>query len=83
MISGNAAATAVGYVGFFGISQLGWVAVCDNVGKFCIKAVISIVLSFLAFIFLLLLTIMSVNELKHRVTEYEKIRNTRLVVDQS
>ncbi|CAK9172004.1 unnamed protein product [Ilex paraguariensis] len=63
-ISGCAAATAVGYVGRFGQSQTGWMAICDHMGKFCGKVMLSLLFSYLAFFSLFTLTIMAAYKLK-------------------
>ncbi|KAL2939628.1 CASP-like protein 1F2 [Bienertia sinuspersici] len=59
MMSGCAAATAIGYVGRYGQEQTGWTKICDNVKKFCNYISISIAFSYMAFICLFLLTIMA------------------------
>ncbi|RAL39064.1 unnamed protein product [Cuscuta campestris] len=61
LLSGCAAASAIGYVGKYGESHSGWMAICDNVTKFCHKLTLSLVLSYLAVIFYLCLTILSAN----------------------
>lgn len=58
MISGCAAATAIGYVGKYGEEHVGWVAICDRVPKFCKTNTVSICLSYLAFFTYLVLTIL-------------------------
>ncbi|KAF7801782.1 CASP-like protein 1F2 [Senna tora] len=58
MISGCAAATAIGYVGQYGESHVGWLAICDRVPKFCRTNLVSLFLSFLAFFAYLALTIL-------------------------
>ncbi|CAK9175164.1 unnamed protein product [Ilex paraguariensis] len=68
-ISGCAAATAIGYVGRYGQSQTGWIAICDRVGKFCDKVTLSVSLSYLAVFCLLMLTIMDAYKLKSLPTE--------------
>ncbi|KAK4483246.1 hypothetical protein RD792_010430 [Penstemon davidsonii] len=64
LLSGVSAAMAIGYVGRFGQQKTGWISICDRVQKFCDKIMVSIVLSFLAVIFLLLLTVTSAYKLK-------------------
>jgi len=59
LMSGCAAATAIGYVGRYGQDQTGWTKICDNVHKFCDFVVVSIALSYLAFICLFILTVMA------------------------
>ncbi|KAL2500182.1 CASP-like protein 1F1 [Abeliophyllum distichum] len=63
LISGCAASTAIGYVGKFGQSQTGWVGICDRVDKFCDKILLSIALSYVAFISLFVLAIMAAYKL--------------------
>lgn len=69
MTSGCAAATAVGYIGRYGEEQSGWGAVCDRVGKFCNRTLVSLVFSYLAFFAYLALTIVSASKLMPRATE--------------
>ena len=69
MISGCAAATAVGYIGHYGEVQIGWGSVCDRVSKFCNRTVVSVVFSYLAFFAYLTLTIVSATKLRSRATE--------------
>ncbi|XP_021756019.1 CASP-like protein 1F2 [Chenopodium quinoa] len=59
MISGCAAATAIGYVGKYGQDQTGWSKICDNATIFCNYIAISIGLSYFTFICLFVLTIMA------------------------
>ncbi|XP_021762494.1 CASP-like protein 1F2 [Chenopodium quinoa] len=59
MMSGCAAATAIGYVGKYGQDQTGWSKLCDNAKKFCNYIAISIALSDFTFICLFVLTIMA------------------------
>ncbi|XP_057530015.1 CASP-like protein 1F2 [Amaranthus tricolor] len=59
MMSGCAAATAIGYVGKYGQDQSGWTKICDNVHKFCNYISISIGFSYLAFFCFFILTIMA------------------------
>ncbi|KAK3039125.1 hypothetical protein RJ639_028871 [Escallonia herrerae] len=69
MISGCAAATAIGYVGHHGQSQTGWMPICGQVNNFCDKVMLSIVSSYLAFLCFLVLTIMAAYKLKSRATK--------------
>ncbi|KAH7578527.1 hypothetical protein ACOSP7_000163 [Xanthoceras sorbifolium] len=57
VLASCAAATAVGYIGKFGNNHIGWVAICDQFGKFCNRVTISVILSYLSVMFLLVLTI--------------------------
>ena len=65
LMAGCAAATAIGYVGKYGNSHSGWIAICDNFGKFCDKVTISVMLSYFAFGFYLFLTIISATMSRH------------------
>ncbi|XP_038709927.1 CASP-like protein 1F1 [Tripterygium wilfordii] len=65
VLAGCAAATAIGYVGQFGNSHIGWLAICDHFGKFCHKLICSIALSFVSVLSLLALTIMSAVRSRH------------------
>ncbi|XP_054825111.1 CASP-like protein 1F2 [Prosopis cineraria] len=49
MMGGCAAGTAIGYVGQYGESHMGWGATCDSVPKFCRLNVVSLLFSYLAF----------------------------------
>lgn len=59
MISGCAAATAIGYVGKYGEEKMGWIALCDHVSKFCNRTLVSLLLSYVAFFCYMGLTIMT------------------------
>uniref|UniRef100_A0A7N0U9A0 CASP-like protein n=1 Tax=Kalanchoe fedtschenkoi TaxID=63787 RepID=A0A7N0U9A0_KALFE len=63
-ISGCAAASAIGWIAFYGQNDVGWVTVCDNAAKFCIQMLVSLIFSFLAFFVFLILTVMSTYKLK-------------------
>ncbi|XP_027773876.1 CASP-like protein 1F1 isoform X2 [Solanum pennellii] len=62
LLAGCAAATAVGYVGKYGQTHSGWLPICDHVDKFCRKVSHSIMLSYIAMILYLCLTIISANQ---------------------
>ncbi|MED6222178.1 hypothetical protein PIB30_061826 [Stylosanthes scabra] len=49
LMSGCAAATAVGYVGQYGEEHMGWQPLCDHVAKFCRSTLISVLLSYFSF----------------------------------
>ncbi|KAL1352614.1 hypothetical protein HN51_016604 [Arachis hypogaea] len=49
LMSGCAAATAVGYVGQYGQDHMGWQPLCDHVAKFCRSTLVSILLSYFSF----------------------------------
>ncbi|XP_050230856.1 CASP-like protein 1F2 isoform X2 [Mercurialis annua] len=63
MVSGCAAATAIGYVGRYGEKEITWAAVCDYIDKFCNQTLVSIVLAYLAFFCYLALTTLSAHQL--------------------
>ncbi|XWS30551.1 hypothetical protein CRYUN_Cryun24cG0128000 [Craigia yunnanensis] len=65
-ISGCAAATTVGYIGKYGEEKMGWLALCNRVGKFCNQMTISLVLSYLAFFSYFALAVMSSNEVMYQ-----------------
>lgn len=73
MISGCAAATGVGYIGRFGEEKIGWGAVCDRVVKFCSRMMVSVALSYSAFIAYLALTIISATKLMSQVKSPEEL----------
>ncbi|KAK7290543.1 hypothetical protein RIF29_05042 [Crotalaria pallida] len=58
LISGCAAATAIGYVGQYGEEHVGWLPICDRVSKFCKTNLASILLSYLALVSNLGLTLL-------------------------
>ncbi|KAM7272368.1 hypothetical protein ACFE04_027031 [Oxalis oulophora] len=60
-LSGCTAATAVGYIAKYGNSHTGWLAFCDQFGKYCDRVTFGLVLGFLGFVFLLMLTVISAN----------------------
>ncbi|KAE8694420.1 CASP-like protein 1F3 [Hibiscus syriacus] len=64
-ISGCAAATAVGYISRYGEDKMGWMAVCNHVGKLCNRMMISMVFSYLAFFSYFALSLMSGNKLMY------------------
>lgn len=59
LIAGCAAASAIGYVGQFGEEHVGWQPICDHVQKFCKTNLVSLLLSYFAFITYFGLTILS------------------------
>ncbi|KAF3664492.1 CASP-like protein 1F1 [Capsicum annuum] len=62
LLAGCAAATAIGYVGNYGESHSGWMPICDHVSKFCHKVTNSVILSYVAVLLYLCLTIISANQ---------------------
>jgi len=65
MMAGCGAATAIGVVGRDGMAQVGWLAMCGNVSKFCHKMTFSVALSYLVMICYIVLTVTSVYKLKY------------------
>ncbi|XP_014497483.1 CASP-like protein 1F2 [Vigna radiata var. radiata] len=59
LIAGCAAATSIGYVGQFGEKHVGWQPICDHVTKFCRRNLVSLLLSYFAFIAYFAVTILS------------------------
>ncbi|KAH1204947.1 CASP-like protein 1F2 [Glycine max] len=59
MKPGCAAATAIGYVGQFGEDHVGWQPICDHVRKFCTTNLVSLLLSYFAFISYFGITLLS------------------------
>ncbi|KAG4951177.1 hypothetical protein JHK85_045044 [Glycine max] len=59
LIAGCAAATAIGYVGQFGEDHVGWQPICDHVRKFCTTNLVSLLLSYFAFISYFGITLLS------------------------
>ncbi|KAL8230488.1 hypothetical protein R6Q57_000266 [Mikania cordata] len=59
---GTGAATAFGQVGKYGNSHAGWMPICDNFEKFCLKVVSSLILGYISIICYLLLAIISANK---------------------
>lgn len=60
--AGCAAATAVGYVGKYGNSHAGWMAVCGYFPKFCNKATAALSISYFALALYFILTVISANK---------------------
>ncbi|KAI5558549.1 hypothetical protein POPTR_017G062100v4 [Populus trichocarpa] len=69
MISGCAAATAVGYLSKYGQREAFWNPFCSYVTKFCHQMLISTVLSYLAFFCYLALNILAAYKLMSHATE--------------
>ncbi|GLT79444.1 hypothetical protein SLA2020_509330 [Shorea laevis] len=62
VLSGVAAATAIGLVGQYGNSHAGWMPICDNMSKFCKRVTISSAFGYCSVILLLLLSIMAASK---------------------
>ncbi|OMP06392.1 hypothetical protein CCACVL1_01597 [Corchorus capsularis] len=62
VLSGVAAATAIGYIGQYGNMHAGWLKICDRVTEYCHKSTISVALSYVSLICLLTLTIISASK---------------------
>ncbi|OVA09635.1 Uncharacterized protein family UPF0497 [Macleaya cordata] len=58
-LPGCAAATSIGYLGLYGNEHTGWMAICDQFGKFCHKTMVSILIAYVASLLFLFLTIWS------------------------
>lgn len=75
MISGCAAASAVGYLAKYGQKQGGWGAICKFVEKYCDKVAFALALSYIAFFCTFILTLMGAYHLKsltmHRINAGE------------
>ncbi|KAJ8422380.1 hypothetical protein Cgig2_011177 [Carnegiea gigantea] len=67
MISACGAASAIGYVALHGQMETAWLRICDRVGRFCRKVGVSLGLSYMAFLCLFALTIISCHKLKTHV----------------
>ncbi|KAF7134574.1 hypothetical protein RHSIM_Rhsim08G0194800 [Rhododendron simsii] len=61
LMAACAAATAIGLVAKFGNSHIGWMAICNDFGRFCDRIIVALTLSYLAFLVHLLLTVISAN----------------------
>ncbi|XP_049349451.1 CASP-like protein 1F1 [Solanum verrucosum] len=72
LVAGCAAATSIGYVGKYGQKHSGWNPICTFVPKFCHKATLSLILSYIAIIFYLCLTIISANQSRHIIKKPPK-----------
>ncbi|KAL3753608.1 hypothetical protein ACJRO7_000938 [Eucalyptus globulus] len=59
MMTGCAATMAIGYVGKHIDAHIGWMPICDHLGKFCDKVAVSIAISFASFLLLMILTVIS------------------------
>ncbi|OAY30635.1 CASP-like protein 1F1 [Manihot esculenta] len=59
VLAGCAAATAEGFIGKYGNRHSGWMPICDHFGRFCKTGTVSAILSYLALLFLLMLTVNS------------------------
>ena len=62
VMSACAAATAIGSVGRYGNSHIGWMAICDHFSSFCDRMTISVTLSYFSFVLYLLLTVISASK---------------------
>ncbi|KAM7509307.1 hypothetical protein LguiA_019760 [Lonicera macranthoides] len=68
MISGCAAATAIGYVGRYGQNKSGWLPICARTPNFCLRMTLALAFSYLSFFSLLALTLVSAYKLKSLAT---------------
>ncbi|KAF8378052.1 hypothetical protein HHK36_029386 [Tetracentron sinense] len=62
LMAGCAAATAIGFVGLYGNNHTGWMAICNEFGKFCNRLTVSVAFSYLSFLIFFILTVMSANK---------------------
>ncbi|KAI9177673.1 hypothetical protein LWI28_017953 [Acer negundo] len=71
VLAGCAAATAVGYIGKYGNSHIGWTAICGQFGKFCNRMTTSVILSYVSVMFLLVLTIANASRSRQVISPVE------------
>ncbi|KAF8042062.1 hypothetical protein BT93_A0608 [Corymbia citriodora subsp. variegata] len=58
VMAGYAATVAIGSVGKHGNAHVGWMPICNHLGKFCDRITISIIIiSYLSFLLVMILTI--------------------------
>ncbi|XP_073147880.1 CASP-like protein 1F1 [Henckelia pumila] len=62
LMAGCAAATAVGFVGKYGVNEAGWLPLCDHFPPFCNRCTMATGLSYVSFLLYILLTIISANK---------------------
>ncbi|KAK6920462.1 Casparian strip membrane protein domain, partial [Dillenia turbinata] len=62
VLAGTSAGTAIGYVGKYGSSHAGWLAICHSFDKFCDRVTLSLVFSYTAFLLYLILTVITANK---------------------
>ncbi|EYU43016.1 hypothetical protein ABFS82_04G120900 [Erythranthe guttata] len=62
LMAACAATTAVGYIGKYGNSHTGWIAICDHFPKFCNRVTTAATMSYLGFIVYFILTIISAKQ---------------------
>ncbi|KAL3655062.1 hypothetical protein CASFOL_000848 [Castilleja foliolosa] len=65
LMAACAASTTTAYIGKYGNSHVGWMAICDHFGKFCNRGEAAIILTYLGFALYLILTLVSANKLLH------------------
>ncbi|GMP29766.1 hypothetical protein CsSME_00004737 [Camellia sinensis var. sinensis] len=66
MMAGCGAATAISVVSRAGLSRVGWIPICGQVSKFCNKVALSVGFSYSIVVCYLLLTVMTVHNLKSK-----------------
>ncbi|XP_073295990.1 CASP-like protein 1F1 [Primulina huaijiensis] len=59
LMAGCAAATAIGFVGKYGVSEAGWLPLCDHFPPFCNRGAAATTLSYFSVVFYMVLTIIS------------------------
>ncbi|XP_075500460.1 CASP-like protein 1F1 [Primulina tabacum] len=62
LMAGCAAATAIGFVGKYGVSQAGWLPLCDHFPPFCNRGSAATMLSYASVFLYMVLTIISANK---------------------
>ncbi|KAL3617595.1 hypothetical protein CASFOL_037916 [Castilleja foliolosa] len=65
LMAACAASTATAYIGKYGNSHVGWMAICDHFAKFCNRGQSAIILTYIGFLLYLILTLVSANKLLH------------------
>ncbi|XP_020087858.1 CASP-like protein 1U1 [Ananas comosus] len=60
VMASAAAATAIGYLGLNGDDSIGWSKVCPYYEKFCHRASVSLIMSYLGFLLFLIMCVVSV-----------------------
>ncbi|KAL5717432.1 hypothetical protein ACHQM5_010433 [Ranunculus cassubicifolius] len=57
LVTGSSAASTIAYLGKYGNSHAGWMAICDHFGKWCNKILASLLASYTAAFLFLILTV--------------------------
>ncbi|KAL1829161.1 hypothetical protein ACET3Z_007573 [Daucus carota] len=72
LMAGCSAATAMGYLGKYGNKYAGWMPICGYFDKYCDRITIAVTLSYVAFVFYFILTVISVSKSKSSITQVIK-----------